>query len=235
MTEPLPQLPKPKFVLIPSRPDPSVGDEVAQGFSATSPCLSLSPSAEICSDLGGHPVLRESGLVEVWETLFDDAAIGPAPWHRSSVRAQAGGSDAAITEVRAVDPLHSTFHGSGDPTEVRGCKVARVALDHPDARGRTEVHGQPCGIPPDEFLHAGGQCGDGRRPRPARSGLQAGVRARTTRSRGVPSAEALRLVLTAPILADRIDEPGPLAWLEAGHDRHRHPPGSPARTRATRL
>ncbi|MBA8980285.1 hypothetical protein BJ962_006874 [Streptomyces aureorectus] len=41
--------------------------------------------------------------------------------------------------------------------------------------------------------------------------------------------------LRPPILADRIDELGPLAWLEAGHDRHRHPPGSPARTRATRL
>src|SRR5436305_1814686 len=33
-------------------------------------------------------------------------------------------------------------------------------------------------------------------------------------------AEALRFVLAAPVLADRVDQPGPLAGLVAGHARH---------------
>jgi len=44
----------------------------------------------------------------------------------------------------------------------------------------------------------------------------------------VASAEALRLVLAAPVLADAVDQPGPFAGFVAGHAGHRHPAGAPA-------
>jgi hypothetical protein len=48
------------------------------------------------------------------------------------------------------------------------------------------------------------------------------------RAAEVPPAEALRLVLAAPVLADRVDRSGTLTGLIADHACHRDPPRAPA-------
>jgi hypothetical protein len=127
-----------------------------------------------------------------------------------------------------LDLLESALHSSGDLVEVGCGEVADVALDQrPDALLRVEVrdvggqleHGEPLDARGDELSHAGPQVEPNVVPdqdnRAAE--LEAGADDQVAE---VAPAEALRFVLAAPVLADGVDEPGPLAFPLQPGDLH---------------
>lgn len=155
--------------------------------------------------------------------------------HQSIVQDESRASQAAVDQVGAVlDLLEPMLHGPGDLAKVGGGEVAEVALDQgPDALLRVEVwgvgrqleHGEPLGARNNELPYSGRQVEADVIPNQHNRAAELSVRANDQNTE-VPPAEALRLILAAPVLAYRIDQPGPLAGFVAGHTRHRHASGA---------